>query len=354
MIYNQKYSTFFSKNQNNLWPHRPTHFLPLLAKARDAYGKKDQNFFSNQPFIHNRLKLFINSKLLFFRANLFLCGAGLNILFISCLFFFKFYSCLKGDLLGLFVFIFSTILTSFMINKGMFSNNFIIRIIQLIIFYTILLTISTFFLFTAILGYEFILGDAIQCASNDDDKFYKVPKELVNKALDVSTEIVKETAVKVIPNLGAGAAAGSAASTVLKMSATLPPAQRLVLAGSAAFVVGRTTQLGLSTGTSIAKNIDLNDMIKDSPHANTKLDRAPSPDPNFTINSPLEYGDIETSPLHTILVNVLSINTNILLLILILSYVLISRYFLSSNKNFIWKFLEFLFIKINLKRETIE
>jgi|SRR5215475_8442995 len=129
------------------------------------------------------------------------------------------------------------------------------------------------------------------------------------------------------------------------MSAALLPAQRLALAGSAAFVVGTTIQLGLSTGTSIAKNINLNKIIQNSPHANTNLDRAPSPDPNFTINSPLEYGDIDTSPLHTILVNILSINTNILLLIIILSYILISRYFISSNKNFIWKFLEFFLLK---------
>lgn len=247
---------------------------------------------------------------------------------------YKFVLSFNYDTLGLLVFFISTILTSFLISKGIFSKNIFLRVLQITIFYTILISLFNILYITAIVGTEIRLGDSIQCSSKDpDDKYYKLPKNIVDKTLDLGSEVIKSTVENVIPNIGAGAAAGSAASTVLKLSSALPPTQRVILASTTAFAVAAGTQAGLSAGTAAAKNIKINNMIKDSPYSDPNLERAPSPDKKFLIESPLENWEIEPSPLETILISLMSINKNILLLLLILSYFLISRYLLFYKKD---------------------
>lgn len=73
-------------------------------------------------------------------------------------------------------------------------------------------------------------------------------------------------------------------------------------------VVAAVSKAGFKTGAAIAKNLDLNRVIKDSPHSDPKEDRPPSPDQNFVIQSPLEYGEVDPSPLEVIFSGILSIN----------------------------------------------
>jgi len=78
----------------------------------------------------------------------------------------------------------------------------------------------------------------------------------------------------------------------------------------------------------------INSMINVYPHTNPKLDWIPSPDLNFVIQSPLEKWEVDPSPLEIILSSILTINISVFLFIIVLFYLLISRYFLSSNKDF--------------------
>lgn len=242
-----------------------------------------------------------------------------------------------------------------MLSYKIFSNNFIIRLIQIIIFNIILVSFCSLFLFTVILGYEIWLGDVIECSNNEeDDKYYKFPKKPVDAALKIAAEVVLKSVEQVIPNIGAGAAAGTSAVGVLKLTQGLTPAQRLVATGITSFVVATGTQAGLKASTAIAKNVDFNNMIKDFPHSDPDINRVPSPDQNFTIHSPLEKLELNDSPLEIILSSILSINICILLLILILFYLIFSRYLLSSNKDILFKILDTFLLKLRFKEESIE
>jgi cytochrome c oxidase subunit 2 len=346
--------TFFN-NKNSFFKKLKVIFRALTSPIINSY--KELKSFFNQSVKKWLIKNFILRRewgLISERFNILI---NLNLIFFIGFLIYKLYLCIgtKGDLLGIFVFILTTIITSILINKEVFSNNIFVRIIQITIFYTIIVSFSTLFLFTFILSSDILLGDVIECSSKDDeDQYYKLPKKVVDRALDVGSEVIKSTVEHVIPNIGAGAAAGSAASTILKVSSALPPAQRMALAGASAFVVGAGAQAGLVAGTAIAKNTDIQSMIKNSPHSDPNLDRIPSPDPIFLIQSPLEKWEIDPSPLEIILSGILSININILLLLFILSYFLISKYVLSSNKNLFLRLLNFILLKLNLKMENIE
>lgn len=123
-----------------------------------------------------------------------------------------------------------------------------------------------------------------------------MPKDVVNKGIEIG-------AAHIAPNIGAGAAAGSAAMAVIKATGGLPPFQRAIFASVTAGGVATSTSLGLKTASVLAKNNILSDIIKESPHSNPTSTRVPSPNPSFIICA-LESGEIPTlvkSPLEELL-----------------------------------------------------
>jgi len=114
----------------------------------------------------------------------------------------------------------------------------------------------------------------------------------------------------------------------------LRPLQRLISLGGSAVVSAAGTKLGLSLGTTAALNTDLKSMIKNSIHANPQPERIPSPDP-FMIPSPLEDGQLITSPLQDFLVYSLVLDIFIFILFIIILTIIFNRYVLKFNFNFI-------------------
>ena len=111
--------------------------------------------------------------------------------------------------------------------------------------------------------------------------------------------VLTDTAVdKIVPNLGIGAAAGTAAAAAIKSTAGMPLGPRLITVGGNVLTTAATTKIGMEIGSAIVQHSDITEMIKNSPHADPQHDRIPSPDSSI-INSPLE-NDI-FSPLQDLL-----------------------------------------------------
>jgi hypothetical protein len=239
--------------------------------------------------------------------------------------------------------------------------------------------IFTFLIIIIGVGNEFLFGNVIECSTHDGDsltsvygesnssssntdsnsggrKYYRmsVSEETANKAIESAGMMGKAFAENVGPNLGAAAAGGSAAGTAFKATQGVPMLQRLAIVGGVAFVTTLSTKTALNVGVAKANNMDILSSIKSSPHSNTNPDRIPSPDPYGFIHSPLEGWELECSPLETILSSILSLNVSVLLLIIILLYLIFYRYIVSSNKDLIWRALNYILLKFNCKEETIE
>lgn len=171
---------------------------------------------------------------------------------------------------GFFVFMFPfAISISVSLNKYLQSNNWLFGFAK----YFILNLITTIFilLIAFIFGYYFNLNDFIYCEGEDlngsntaesDNKikldsadYYHIKKEYVNMGIDTTNGFISkglELGIeKLAPNIGAGTAAPTIAATVLKSS--LPPLQKLALAGTSAAIVGASTKIGLHIGETIIK-----------------------------------------------------------------------------------------------------
>lgn len=137
----------------------------------------------------------------------------------------------------------------------------------------------------------------------------------------------------------------------------MPAVYRLGAIGASTFVGAAGTQAGISAGKALVKNMDVNNMVKDSPHCQPNLDRAPSPDSNFVIQSPLEKWEFlidGKSPLEVLLASIFQLNISVSLLIFILLYLIFIRYIYSSNKELIWRSIHYILIKIKTRKEIIE
>jgi len=180
--------------------------------------------------------------------------------------------------------------------------------------------------------------DVIKVNSETDDtnkEYYnfKISKKLVDNGLHTVGEASKMAADKIVPNIGAGAAAGTAAAAAVKVTSGLPPLQRAGAVAATALVTAASTKVGLNIGSAISKNTDLSAIIKNSPHANPdRMATPPSPDP-FIINSTLESSDI-TSPLQDLLIYSFILDISILILLISLLIIIFNRYILSFNLNF--------------------
>lgn len=83
----------------------------------------------------------------------------------------------------------------------------------------------------------------------------------------------------IIPNIGAGAAAGTVGAAVVKATTNAPLGGKLLAIGASTGVTALATQTGLNLEVTMTKNLDLNELVKNSPHVTS--DRIPSPDPFF-------------------------------------------------------------------------
>lgn len=270
---------------------------------------------------------------------------------------YKFYSGLNFDigLLGLIIsFLISFTISNFVLNKFKFSKNIYIRFIQRFVIYNIIfITVIAFIIYLSSL---FNLIPTIYCSNGEDNisnkgkdvikvnsetddtnkEYYnfKISKNLFDNGLHTVGEASKMAVDKVVPNIGAGAAAGTAAAAAVKATSGLPPLQRAGAVAATALVTAASTKVGLDIGNAISKNTDFSGVIKNSPHANPDIMATPPSPDSLIINSTLESSDI-TSPLQDLLIYSFTLDIFILLLLISLLIIIFNRYILSFNLNFI-------------------
>ena len=128
------------------------------------------------------------------------------------------------------------------------------------------------------------------------------------------------TSIKdVAPNIGAAAAGGSLGSAIIKATAGLPPAQRIGLGASATFAGSAAAKLGIEGAKNLSQNLELSLSVKNTNSEKTDPDKIPSPDDtNFSINSPLEEGDI---PLLGLINSIYNLNIIELIIIIFILFI---------------------------------
>lgn len=229
------------------------------------------------------------------------------------------------DSLSLIIILISSIfffnLFNFILNGFKLSNFFFIKILQIIIF-----IIFFFLLFCYCSGsfpFEFTqihydtsgsVAEVTSTTENQSKEYYnfKLRKDMVDSALTGVGNILRDGISGIAPNLGVGAAVGSAATAAIKATAGLPAGQRLAFTGAMAFSTAAGTKIGLDMASSLSKGLNLANAIKSSNHANPDINRVPSPDP-FFVNSPLELnptgeGTEEGNPLIELLEGLYNLN----------------------------------------------
>lgn len=123
----------------------------------------------------------------------------------------------------------------------------------------------------------------------------------------------------VIPAFGAVTAGGTLGAALVKSTAALPPTQRMVYGVGGTLLGTVAAKVGLEAGAAITKNLDLSKSIKGSQHSNTDPDQIPSPEEtNFSINSPLDEGDI---PLLGLINSIFSLNVIELIIIIFIFFI---------------------------------
>lgn len=169
----------------------------------------------------------------------------------------------------------------------------------------------------------------------DKEKYYHVRKDFVDKVVELVDKGVERAVEKAVANLGVAAAAGGAASTVLKSK--LPIVPKIAAAGVTAVVVGASTKLGIGIGEAVLnksrENPSTDVLNKIDP------DKVPSPS-DFLMSSVLETPEL-VSPLEELIRYQFILNFLILFSVLILIFILFNKLFLSNNYfiSFITRFL---------------
>jgi len=266
-------------------------------------------------------------------------------------------------------FLLSFVFTSFVLNKFEYSKNIYIGFIQKFLIYIIISITGAILLLYILKLFNLIpniycsggdsglpnvidssgsigetsgsvgdngVKDIVKVTSDsnnpDNEEFYnfKLSKRLVDNSLqnvaDASTMLVD----KIVPNLGVGAAAGSAASAAVKYTTGMAPVQRLATIGATAVVTAAGTIVGLDAASAISKNIGLEEAIKNSPYAHPQIDRVPSPDIDIIL-SPLD----KTSPLQDLLIYSIALDIFILILLISILLLIFNRYIVKYNLTFI-------------------
>jgi hypothetical protein len=167
----------------------------------------------------------------------------------------------------------------------------------------------------------------------DKEKYYHVRKDSVDKVVELVDKGVERGVEKAVANLGVAAAAGSAASTILKSN--LPIIPKIAAAGVTAVVVGASTKIGIGEAilNKSRENPSTDVLNKIVP------DRVPSPS-EFLMSSVLETPEL-VSPLEELIRYQFILNLLILFSVLILIFILFNKLFLSNNYfiSFITRFL---------------
>jgi hypothetical protein len=255
-------------------------------------------------------------------------------------------------------FLISFAISNLVLDKFTYSNNKFIRIIQRFIIYNIILIIIINCIYYILNFWGFSLFTSIYCSSSEDDNISQKFKDkeiivvksdtikdsvgdemykfILNKKLVDSTLQNLGTALntgidKIVPNIGIGTAAGAASGAAFKASAGLPIGQRLLVVGGVAAMTAAGTKIGTEVATAIGKNINLDNVIKNSPHSEPNPERVPSPDPTFSINSPIEM----SSPLQDLLLWSFVLDVFILILLIGVLIIIFNRYIVKYNLNFI-------------------
>jgi hypothetical protein len=243
-------------------------------------------------------------------------------------------------------FIISFVVFYFVFNKFKYSNNSIIRFIKKFILYNIC------FIFAISLTsyFDFSLFNTFFCdpiegdINNNNEATLPEGGETDNKNVNIKLEInvpkdVFKTGLNVVGDIlindgvdyGASVAGATAVSAVAKAASGLPPSQkqRVLVAGGTALAVTSGVIRGKKVGHAIANKTDI---VKNHPYSDPNVDRIPSPDSSFFINSPLENGDI---PLIELLESLILLNILEIILIAILILILFNKKISNFNKNFI-------------------
>jgi hypothetical protein len=183
--------------------------------------------------------------------------------------------------------------------------------------------------------------ESISITKDNNSYTIVVNKEAVEKGLEVLGEALSKSIETIVPNSGAGAAAGAIGASVFKATSSLPPLQRLTTVGVTTLVAAASAKVGIDVGTSIVKHGTSS--VKNSAYADPNVERVPSPDSDyFYINSLLESGESTDSSLLFILIRS-EFLLNLLILILIISFLFLifNKYILSYNietlSNFVAK-----------------
>jgi hypothetical protein len=278
---------------------------------------------------------------------------------------YRFISVLSFDigLLSLIIsFLISLVLTNLFLNKFEYSKNIYIGFIQRFLIYTFIFILASVLLFYILKMGLSNLINTIYCSdeaisnvgegakdivkvtsetfgNNPDkgnkDEYYnfQIRKDLFDEGLKNIGLASKMALEKIAPNLGVGAAAGSAAGATIKYSAGMAPLQRLAAIGTTAAVTAAGTKIGLEFGGLVSKNNYIETAIKNSPHADPDIDRIPSPsaEPSFFIQSPADI----TSPLQDLLMYSLALDILILILLISIIIIIFNRYIVKYNFKYI-------------------
>ncbi len=158
---------------------------------------------------------------------------------------------------------------------------------------------------------------------NNDKSYYSftIDKEIGDKTFNALAKAADNAFDKVGPNIGAGAAAGTAAGLTYKTVAGsgLPPVQKAAAVAYAA-VRAAGTKLGLDSALAIKKNINWSEVIKSSPHADSRLDSIPSWSGSESKSEVLSVLEDENIPLIDLLENLFTLNVLELLLFIVLIF----------------------------------
>lgn len=245
----------------------------------------------------------------------------------------------------LFSCIISFLFTMFCLDKFSFSNNNFLAIAQKFVLYMFIIILTASI-------YSYFLTP-IYCSSNEDDLNnvkdlvkvtvtnkdtynFSVSKPVFDAVAQSATEISKTIITHVVPHVASGSAAGVLGAAAIKSTASMPLGARVLTVGATTGVGAFAAKLGVDAASVITNHASSS--IKKSTHADTNIDRVPSPDQNFDISSMLESSEV-TSPLF-ILIRI-EFLLNLLILILIISFLILifNKYLLSYNLELITKFL---------------
>jgi hypothetical protein len=272
--------------------------------------------------------------------------------------FYKFiFGLTSYGLLGLIVSaIISFLISSFILNKFKFSNNKFIRLLQKVVVFNVIIIIAyltcdyfnihlipeanctgiedevknnsnvssdsnnnpyenkdNFISRNSNIKDEFIVKSE---QTNDGDEYYsfKVKKSIVEEAKENLCLGAKVVFDNIVPNVGAGSAAGTAAAAMIKATTGMPPIQRAMAVSGISGITAAATVFGIEAGNALYKNVSV--LESQSSNSDHDIDRAPSPDLSMINSSLEEYDNI--IPLEVLLNTLFRFNVLELLLGIIL------------------------------------